>query len=199
MDEALPGGAGLIRVSQSQTHRDQPIRVLYVHHAAPFGGASRSLLEMIQSFPADAVQPLVLTRSGQFQEILEDAGVEVLGCGGVSQFDNTRYSHYRGWRWLVLLRELAYLPSTLRGLLAARRKWGRVDLVHINDLTLLPAIWLARRLFSCPVIVHVRSVQRPLRGWRGRLVSSVLRKNAARLIAIDETVRAASILRWMRW
>jgi glycosyltransferase involved in cell wall biosynthesis len=167
------------------------MRVLYVHHAAPFGGASRSLLEMIQSFPAGAVRPLVLTRRGQFQEILEAAGIAVLGCGGVSQFDNTRYSHYRGWRWLVLLRELAYLPSTLRGLLAARRKWGRVDLVHINDLTLLPAIWLARRLFGCPVIVHVRSVQQPLRGWRGRLVASVLRSSARRLIAIDETVKAS--------
>lgn len=178
-------------MSLPQAHTDKPITVLYVHHAAPFGGASRSLLELIQSFPAGAVQPMVLTRSGQFQQILEDAGVAVLGCGGVSQFDNTRYSHYRGWRWLVLLRELAYLPSTLRGLLAARREWGRVDLVHINDLTLLPAIWLARHLFGCPVIVHVRSVQQPLRGWRGRLVSSVLRNNAARLIAIDETVKAS--------
>ncbi|MBV6410830.1 MAG: glycosyltransferase family 4 protein [Burkholderiales bacterium] len=174
-----------------QAVRDKPIAVLYVHHAAPFGGASRSLLEMIQSFPAGAVQPSVLTRRGQFQEILEAAGVAVLGCGGVSQFDNTRYSHYRGWRWLVLLRELAYLTSTLRGLLAAKWNWGRVDLVHINDVTLLPAIWLARRLFNCPVIVHVRSVQQPLRGWRGRLVASVLRGSARRLIAIDETVKAS--------
>lgn len=170
---------------------DCPIRVLYVHHAAPFGGASRSLLEMIQSFPRDSVQPLVLTRRGQFLKILEDAGVAVLGCGGIAQFDHTRYSHYRGWRWLVLLRELFFLPSTLSGLLAARRLWGRVDLVHVNEVTLLPAIWLARRLFGCPVIVHVRSVQQPLRGWRRRLIGSVLRSSVQRLIAIDETVKAS--------
>ena len=60
------------------------------HRAAPFGGASRSLLELIQSFTAGAVQPRVLTRRGQFQEILAAAGVEVRGCDGVSQFDNTR-------------------------------------------------------------------------------------------------------------
>jgi glycosyltransferase involved in cell wall biosynthesis len=174
-----------------QTHFGKAITVLYVHHAAPFGGASRSLLELIQSFQSGTVLPLVLTRRGQFQKILEDAGLSVMGSGGISQFDNTRYSHYRGWRWIVLLRELVYLPTTLTGLLAAKRKWGRVDLVHINDVTLLPAIWLAKRLFGCPVIVHVRSVQQPLQGWRGRLISGVLRDSAARLIAIDETVKAS--------
>lgn len=178
-------------MSQPQAQPDKPIAVLYVHHAAPFGGASRSLLELIQSFPAGSVQPRVLTRSGQFQKILEAEGIEVLGGGGVSQFDNTRYSHYQGWRWLVLLRELAYLPSTMLGLLAARRKWGHIDLVHVNDITLLPAIWLARRLFNRPVVVHVRSVQQPLRGWRGRVISSVLKRDAARLIAIDQTVKAS--------
>lgn len=174
-----------------QADQGKSIRVLYVHHAAPFGGASRSLLELIQSFPAGTVSPFVLTRGGQFQKLLEDAGVAVHGCGGISQFDHTRYSHYRGWRWLVLLRELAYLPSTLRGLWAAKRKWGGVDLVHVNEVTLLPAIWMARQVLRCPVVVHVRSVQRPLRGWRGWLVLSVLRRSAARLIAIDETVRAS--------
>jgi hypothetical protein len=137
------------------------------------------------------VQPVVLTRRGQFQKILGDSGVAVLGCGGVSQFDNTRYSHYRGWRWLVLLRELAYLPSTLRGLLAAKRKWGHVDLVHFNEITLLPSIWLASWIFNCPLIVHVRSVQQPYRSLPGRLIFSVLRNKVARFIAIDATVKAS--------
>jgi glycosyltransferase involved in cell wall biosynthesis len=164
------------------------LRVLYVHHAGPFGGASRSLFELIRSFPEGTVKPLVLTRRGQFLSILEAAGIEAAGCGGISQFDNTRYSHYRGARWLVLLRELAYLPTTLAGLLAARRRWGQVDLVHINDLTLVPAIWLARKLFSCPIVVHVRSVQNALTGPRGRMLGAIMQRCADRLIAIDETV-----------
>lgn len=167
----------------------EPLRVLYVHHAGPFGGASRSLYELIRAFPDGSVRPLVLTRHGQFLSILKAAGIEVLGCRGVSQFDNTRYGHYRGARWLILLREIAYLPTTLLGLLAARRCWGRVDLVHINDLTLVPAIWLAKLLFRCPVVVHIRSVQMPLTGWRGCLLRAVFSRNADRFIAIDETVR----------
>jgi len=164
------------------------LKVLYVHHAGPFGGASRSLFELIRSFPAGSVKPHVLTRRGQFQSILQRAEIEVIGCQGISQFDNTRYSHYRGARWLVLLRELAYLPLTLLGLLAARRRWGGFDLVHINDITLVPAIWLARRLFGCPVVVHVRSVQRPMTDWRGRWLYRLLSRCADRFVAIDQTV-----------
>lgn len=177
-------------VVQREREHQQAIRVLYVHHAAPFGGSARSLLELIESFPPATVQPLVLTRRGQFEEMLAAASIPVLGCRGVSQFDHTRYSHYRGWRWLVLLRELAYLPTTLLGLWAAKRQWGGVDLVHVNDVTLLPAVWLARRLFGCPLIVHVRSLQQPLRGWRGRLIFTLLHTQAQQLIAIDETVRS---------
>lgn len=135
------------------------------------------------------MQPLVLTTAGQFQSILAAANIEVLGCRGVSQFDNTRYGYYRGLRWLVLLREIFYLPSTLSGLLAARRKWGRVDIVHINELTLAPVIWLAKRLFSCPIVVHVRSVQRPLSGLRGKLLRKLFLNNTDCLIAIDNTVK----------
>jgi glycosyltransferase involved in cell wall biosynthesis len=167
----------------------RPLRVLYIHHAGPFGGASRSLLELIHSFPEGAVQPLVLTRRGQFLQILEAAHVETIGCGGVSQFDNSRYGFYRGMRWLILLREIAYLPTTLWGLLAARRRWRQVDLVHINDLTLIPPLWFARQVFACPVVVHVRGVQNTSSSRRGRALSSIVLRYADRLIAIDETVR----------
>lgn len=162
--------------------------MLFIHHAAPFGGASRSLFELLLAFPQGVIQPYVLTRNGQFRSILEAAGVDTLGCAGIAQFDNTRYSYYRGFRWMVLCRELAYLPTTLIGLLAAKRRWGQVDLVHVNDLTLAPVIWLAKKLFSCPMVVHVRSVQRPLDDVRGRVLHSLIKKNVSQLIAIDETV-----------
>jgi len=164
------------------------IKVLYVHHAAPFGGASRSLFELLRAFPEGTVQPYALTRRGQFGSMLQSAGIDVIECAGVAQFDNTRYSYYRGLRWLVLLRELAYLPATLLGLLMAKRRWWQVDLVHVNDLTLIPVIWFAKKLFKCPIVVHVRSVQRPLDDMRGKVLYSLIKNNVDRLIAIDQTV-----------
>lgn len=135
------------------------------------------------------MRPFVLTRSGQFEAVLKQEGIQVLSCLGISQFDNTRYSHYRGGRWLVLLREIAYLPFTLGGLLRARRDWGQFDAIHVNDLTLVPVIWLAKRLFSCPIVVHIRSVQMPLNDRRGNILRKILAACADRFIAIDETVR----------
>lgn len=145
----------------------------------------------MRAFPQNTVRPYVLTKEGQFCSVLEGAGFDVLGCAGIAQFDNTRYSYYRGFRWLVLCRELVYLPITFIALLKARRRWGRFDLLHINDFTLIPVIWMAKKIFKCPIVVHVRSVQRPLDNLRGRIIYSLISKNVKQLIAIDQTVASS--------
>lgn len=165
------------------------LKVLYLHHVAPFGGSSRSMMEMINAFPPGAVEARVVLPRGQYADILSRQGMPLLTCGGVSQFDHCRYSHYRGWRWVVLGRELLYLPGTLLALWRARRRWPDTDLIHVNEITMLPSLLAARWLFGKPVVVHVRSVQCTLplarTGWVFRLIG---RHSAAR-IAIDQNVQ----------
>ena len=169
----------------------RPLRVLYLHMIGPFGGASRSLFEAIRAFPPGAVQPRFVTQRGSVTGFFSRLG-EVIESRGMSQFDNTRYSHYRGTRWLVLLRELAYLPFTVVALRRARRRWGEVDLIHLNEFTGLVPLWLARRIFGVPAVVHVRSVAHDdTRSWRTRWVHRMLRREARAVIAIDENVRAS--------
>ena len=79
---------------------------------------------------------------------------------GVTQFDCTRFGHYRGWRWLILLRELWYLPFTVWGLFKARRMWPEIDLIHANEVTGILAARLAKALFRKALVVHIRSVQK---------------------------------------
>ena len=108
------------------------------------------------------------------------------------QFDNTRYSYYRGLRWLVVLREIAYLPATIMALRRARQRWGKFDLIHVNEFTGVVPWWLARRWFGAPVVVHVRSVARnEARSLRTRFVNWMFRRQAEGVVAIDETVRAS--------
>lgn len=167
------------------------MRVLYIHMTGAFAGGCRSLYEAVRALPAGEVQSLFVAPRGSVHDFLARIG-EVIETRGISQFDNTRYSYYRGLRWLVVLRELSFLPSTLMALHRAHRRWKSVDLIHVNEITgVLP--WLvARRLFKAPVVVHVRSVVRSEeRSLRTRWINSLLRDRADAVIAIDETVRAS--------
>jgi glycosyltransferase involved in cell wall biosynthesis len=167
------------------------LKVLYIHMTGAFAGGSRSLYEVVRAIPAGEVEPLFIVPRGSVHGFFSGLG-EVIEAAGISQFDNTRYSYYRGLRWLVVLRELAFIPSTLIALLRARKRWKHVDLIHINEITgVLP--WLvARRLFKAPVIVHVRSVMRnDAVLFRTRWINRLLCDKADAVVAIDDTVRAS--------
>jgi glycosyltransferase involved in cell wall biosynthesis len=168
------------------------LSILYLHPIGAFGGASRSLLEALRAFPVGEVRPRVIAPRGRAATVLEQEGYSVVKVLGVSQFDCTRFGHYHGLRWLILLREVFYVPFIVWGLLKARRMWRDIDLIHANEITaLLPAL-LAKKIFRKPLVVHVRSVQQtegiPL---RRRWLLSLLRRYADAVIAIDQTVRAS--------
>lgn len=167
------------------------LTVLYIDGVGPFGGASRSLFEMLRAGNRNMFRRLFLVQRGTASEYYTQVADDFVSSRGITRFDNTRFSHYRGVRWLVLLRELAYIPFTFAALLRARRKWKMVDVVHANEvLEIGPAI-LASLLYRVPLIVHVRSLQRgDWKSMRTRLLHALLRRYANRIIAIDEGVRA---------
>jgi glycosyltransferase involved in cell wall biosynthesis len=167
----------------SRNEAARPLRVLYIHHIGPFGGASRSLLELLLAFPEGTVEPRLLAPRGSAADLFERHGIGVLRVLGISRYDTTQYGHYRGLRWLILMREIWLLPFTLVTLWKASRRWRDVDLIHINDVTILGVGLAAKRLLRKPLVVHSRSVQRPSR------LGSLKRADA--IIAIDETVRAS--------
>jgi glycosyltransferase involved in cell wall biosynthesis len=167
------------------------LRILYLHFTGAFGGASRSLLEVVSELASEHVTPMFITQHGSVVNYFSKLG-PVISAKGLTQFDNTRYSHYRGARWLVLFRELAYLPYTIHALSVARRQFGAVDIIHVNEFTGLITLWLAKLFFHAPAIVHVRSVARDDAGsLRTRFVNYLFHKLAARVIAIDQNVRAS--------
>ncbi|MDZ4017815.1 glycosyltransferase family 4 protein [Pseudomonas sichuanensis] len=163
------------------------MNVLYLHPAAAFGGASKSLIELYALLHQEGVRGTVLTPEGVVCQSFAEAGMDVRAVRGLSQFDNTRYGYYRKIRWIIPLRELFLLPSSLLGLWRLRKQ--SFDLIHINEITLLPLGLLARWLFRVPLIVHVRSLQRkPAQGLRTRWVNALLRRYADAVVAIDHTV-----------
>ena len=167
------------------------MRVLVIDGVGPFGGASRSLYEALRALPDDVVEIRFVAVHGTVVPFYTEVSTGLIAVPGLARFDNTRYSHYRGLRWIVLLRELLHVPATIYALLEARRRWSGVDLIHANEITeILPAL-MARWIFRAPVLVHVRSLQRvDARSWRCRWLTRRLRKDIAAVVAIDENVRA---------
>jgi len=165
------------------------LRVLYLNPFGVFGGSTKSLAEMFRALPQGEVQGTVIAPPGLATETLQGVGLKVEHVSGMPQWNDTRISHYRGARWLVLGREAAYWPDMVRVLRAIRHR-GPFDLIHCNEITaILPAI-AAHRLLGIPLVVHVRSLQRGDEGGRVTAwVMGLLRDHASAVIAIDEAVR----------
>lgn len=163
------------------------MKVLYLHPASAFGGASKSLIELFGLLREGGVFATVLTPNGSAASAFSEAGMSVRTTRGLSQFDNTRFGYYRGLRWLIVLRELFFLPFSLLAVWRLRRE--SFDLLHVNEITLLPLGIVVKNLLRLPMVVHVRSLQRgPGTGWRTRLINHWLRKYAEVVVAIDYTV-----------
>ena len=165
------------------------ISVLYIHHAGTFGGASRSLIELIKAFPKGSIKAHLITQKGNVEEFFNNEQVKVKSTIGLSQFDNTRYGYYRGIRWLILIREFWYFYFTIKSLINSKKEWKNIDLVHVNEITNIAAIILAKIILDKPVIVHVRSIQQNHRAHlRYSIVKHVLKRYADFIVAIDKTV-----------
>ncbi len=160
------------------------MRVLYLHPAGAFGGASKSLIELYKKLKERGVGGTVLTPRGSAVSAFLDAGLDVKTSWGLSQFDSTLYGHYRGVRWLILLRELVFLPGSLRSIWALRSQ--QFDILHVNEVTLLPLALVAKWLLKLPMVVHVRSLQcMPEASLRSRFINYCLSQFADVVIPID--------------
>lgn len=166
-----------------------PLKIFYIHGVGQFGGSSRSLYETVKILSTDKIEPFFLVQRGSSNKFFRKISKNIICIQGLSRFDNTRYSHYRGLRWIVLLREIYYIPFTIFGLLKAKRQWPTMDIIHVNEITEIFTAFLAKFIFNAPIVIHVRSLQNnDHESKRTRLISYFLSKADA-VIAIDFNVR----------
>lgn len=169
----------------------KPISVLYIHHSGVFGGAQRSLLELVKALSNNSIDPIVFIPRGITSKIFTEANIKTFTAKGISQFDNSKYGHYRNFRWLILFRELLYIPFTYFGLKRLKKQINSIDIIHVNEITCLPAAIMAKRIFKVPVVLHVRSLQRSPGSYRNKLIYRWISKHCSKVIAIDHTVNSS--------
>lgn len=167
------------------------MKVLYIDGDGPWGGASRSLFEAVNQLKLKKVEPHFIVTQGSASEQYKKLTTEVITTFGITRFDNTKYSHYRGFRWLIIFREIINLPFTISAILKARKKWSDIDLIHVNELTeIIPAI-IAKKVFKVPVVIHSRSLFRyNEKSIRFRWIRKMVMRNVSSVISIDESVKS---------
>jgi glycosyltransferase involved in cell wall biosynthesis len=166
-----------------------PLRVLYLHPFGVYGGATRSLVEMVGALPWGAVDGTVVAPPGVAADACTAVGLQVIPVRGLPQWDDTRFGHYRGLRWAILLRELSFFPAAAVALRRARDA-GPFDVIHCNEVTALPVALVFKAALGVPLVVHVRSLQRGTAGGRRtRRLIALLRRHVDAVIAIDEAVQ----------
>ena len=165
------------------------IHVLYINHSGLPGGMSFSLLSMIKAFPKNSVKAYLINQDGIIAKFFKNEGIPVITTAGISQFDNTQFGYYRKFRWLILLRELYYSFFTLFSIIKARLMWKEIDIIHINEITMVLPIVLSKLIFNKPIVVHCRSMQRKKKNYRFRLINFILKQFADIIVAIDLNVK----------
>lgn len=164
------------------------ITILYVHHSGVFGGASRSLLESLSVLKNKGIEPIVLLPPGTATLAFQKSNIRTINVRGLAQFDNTKYGYYRGFRWLVILRELFLFPYTFSAFYNIRKTGISFDLIHLNEITNIPSLLVIKMLFNTKIVMHVRSLQRPINSIRNKMLYAILNKWIDVFIAIDNTV-----------
>ncbi|MEM9077495.1 MAG: glycosyltransferase family 4 protein [Bacteroidota bacterium] len=165
------------------------LKILYIHHCGTQGGSSRSLREMIQAFPENTVQPHIISPKGTAANYFKELNVPIIETIGISQFDMTQAGYYRKLRWLILLREICYIPFTVIAILKAKKRWKNIDIIHVNDIQSLFPLFLAKKIFGLPVVLHVRCPVITKKGRRVNFLKRFIPKYASRVLAIDKTVK----------
>ena len=120
------------------------MKVLFIDGVGVFGGACRSLYENLKFLRKKEIELFFIIQNGTIKEYYNKFSNNIITSIGLTRFDNTEYSYYRGLRWLVLLREIFYLPFTVTAMFKAKLSWGKIDIIHVNEITEILSLLIAK-------------------------------------------------------
>lgn len=162
-------------------------KILFIQPIGVFSGSLKSSEEYIKNL-YKKFSFIFFTPRGYASKILSNYG-RVFNTLGICKFDNTENSHYRGIRWLLIVREIIYFTFTILNLIWIKLCIKQVDLIHLNEITGLPTAILAKYLFKKPLIVHVRSLNNNKKNSKfSKLYFKIVEKFADKILAIDNDV-----------
>lgn len=160
-------------------------KLFLIHNHKNFSGAARSLGETIICLKKK-VDFIVICPKGTASKFFKSLNISVLETKLVPRFNHFEIGYYRGWRWILLLREFLAMFYFFFFLIYLKIKYNKINNFHLNEIELSIVSPLLRLFFDAKITSHLRS---PLEIKRGRLRYKFLKKLCEnyleKIIAID--------------
>ena len=160
--------------------------ILFVHPIKEFSGSLKSLEEYLKILNKK-FNFYFLAPSGVASDRLKKYG-KVISVTGLSKFDNSQLGFYRGLRWILIFREILLLLPTIISIYLIKRKFKRIDIIHFNEITLIPTIFIFKFFFNVPFILHCRILFKK-DNFFGEKITNFIKKNIHQVVAIDSDVK----------
>jgi glycosyltransferase involved in cell wall biosynthesis len=161
-------------------------KLLFINHSKFFGGAQRSLYEVLNILSRNkSCKFWILTPTIDNNNLLKK--FNNINFNFLPQFYNGYKNYYRKLRWFLFLREILYLILFFFFCFYLKFKHKRFDVIYFNDITLIPCLIL-KFFFNTRIISALRSLQRNNDNLRKRVLKYLSKKYISKILAIDNDI-----------
>lgn len=165
-------------------------KIIILNNSAIFGGPQKSIIQNINILKKDFEFIIITPKGSSLKNFLEN-NIKCIISPELPQFENTLFNYYFGLKWILLLREIIRFMNFFVFLILNKNleELKNIDIVHGNEINLIPAIYLVKKIFKPKFsILHCRSLQNNTNTFVSKVLKSVYKKNVDLIISIDRIV-----------
>ncbi|GEM_PF-1736614 len=166
-------------------------KILFIQHAAGFGGSAMSLLYTLQEINKVAGEQYSLVIAlakwnKSLSDLYEQAGFEVVKPSIIDTYEHTQAVSYNLLNPLGIIKEIKQLFNINKSITNTEKLIQNVkpDLIHLNSVVLVGSAYAAKKQ-NIPLVWHVR--ENPVKGLfkiRYNFLKRILEKLADKVIFI---------------
>jgi len=165
-------------------------KIIVLNNSAKFGGPQKSIIQNINILK-EKFEFVIITPKGSSLKNFLNNKIKCIISPDLPQFENTLFNFYFGLKWLIIFRELIRFFNFLIFLIENKKlnELQQIDVVHSNEITLIPAIYLVRKILKPKKIIsHCRYLQNDNKTFISKTLKKIYYKNLDELIFIDKIV-----------
>ena len=160
-------------------------KLFIIHNHKNFSGAARSLGETIENL-RKKINFIVICPKGSSSNFFKSLNIKVLEVKLVPRLNHFKLGYYRGFRWIVLFREIYALIYFFFFLKKLKLNFKSINHFHLNELELIIISPLLKFFFDTKITSHLRSTVENNKGkLRYKFLKFLTNKYIDKIIAID--------------